>query len=266
MAAGLWMFGVIDFGSPSALAQNPKPAASAGTAPSPSASPKTERTNGGDGLLVQSTNTAFLTEGAKKWLNELAKVSLQPQELFSLDEWVKSTAEKEKLDKQQEDISHIAGLLYEAALRGGLSIGERHTHQDLPAYASPGFDVVYQENTRNLTLSNPYSFAMQIGAVTADHTPPAVYFKGSPDGKWAPVNLEVAVEPVQPEKVEMVDFTLGAGKGETLRREGKKGMLILVKAKEGELTRVITKDYYAPLDAVVARGPTAEELKESGGQ
>lgn len=283
-AAGLWMFGVIDIGDSagllhkgqakeaaatgqgeaSALHRSPNPSASADASPSPSASPKIEGAAAGDGLLGQSTNTAQVTEAAKKWLIELAKVSLQPHEFFSLDEWVKSTAEIAKLEKPQEDLSHIASLLYEAALRGGMSIGERHTHGELPAYAMPGFDVAYRENAKNLTLSNPFDFPVQLGTVTTEQTPPAVYFKGSPNAKWAPVKLEVAVEPVQADKVEMVDFSLGIGKGETIRQEEKKGMLVLVKAKEADITRVVAKDYYAPTAAVVARGPTAEELKETG--
>ncbi|MNP77191.1 hypothetical protein D3C76_1745610 [compost metagenome] len=59
----------------------------------------------------------------------------------------------------------------------------------------------------------------------------------------------------------MVDFALGTGKGEAKRQEGKKGLLVQVKAKEADIVRVVAKDYYAPLPTVVARGPTDEETK-----
>lgn len=278
---GLWRLGIIEIAQPAAFpawmskeTASPKPtdAANASIQPSPaptkdaksqpaapSAAPDTGKSAAGDQLLVQSTNTATVSDGAKAWLDELAKVTLKPNELFSLDAWVKNTVVSAKLELKQDEISQIAGLLYETALRAGLTIGERHIHQELPAYATAGYDVAYQDG-KDLTLFNPNKFTMQVG-VALSGSYPIVYLKGSPDAKWTPVSLEVVQEPFQAEKVELVDFNLGAGKGETTQQEGKPGLLVQVKAKEGDIVHVVAKDYYAPLPKVVARGPTAEEMK-----
>lgn len=277
IVTGLWQLGVIEISEPADLPSwlsketepsKPSKAPNASIKPSPaptqeakssvnSASPVPADNTAGGQLLVQSTSTAMVNASTKAWLDELTKVVLKPNEVFSLEEWVKKTTAEAKLEMKQEEISQIAGLLYETALRAGLTIGERHIHQELPAYATAGFDVAYQYNGKNLTLLNPHEFTLQAGVVYSEDYP-VVYLKGVPKGKWAPVNLETIQEPFNPEKVELVDFSLGTGGGENKKQEGKKGLLVQVRTK-GEEVRLLAKDYYAPLPTVVARGPTTEE-------
>jgi hypothetical protein len=275
---GLWQLGVIEIAEPEGLpswlskesaAPKPSESAEATAKPSPeatknaqpaapSASPVPVASAAGEQLLVQAASAAAVSENAKAWLDELSKVVLKPNEMFSLDDWVKKTAAQTKLEMKRDEISQIAGLLYEAALRGGLTIGERHIHQELPSYATKGFDVAYQENGKNLTLLNPHEFTVLAGVVISGNYP-IVYLKGKADAKWAPLNLEVVDESLNTEKVELVDFALGTGGGETKRQEGKKGLLVQVRTKGSEVVRVLAKDYYAPVPTIVARGPTAEE-------
>jgi hypothetical protein len=289
LVTGLWQAGIIEVNEPSWMPawlskdtpsadQKSPPASTKEAAPTPAKDGKTQDAKPEEGkstpapaagaggnaaggqLLVQAQGTSSAGEGAKAWLDALTAVSLKPNEMFSLEEWVKNTAAQRKLEIKGEDISQAAGLLYEAALRAGLTVGERHIHQELPAYAAAGFDVEYTENGKNLTLLNSFSFPLQAG-VSYTGDVPIVYLKGQPDDKWAAVNLEVMKEAFDPEKVELVDFGLGLGAGEAKRQEGKPGSLVRVLAKKADnaASELLAKDFYAPLPVVFARGPTSEE-------
>lgn len=288
LVTGLWQAGIIEVNEPSwipawlsketpAADQKSSPASTKEAAATPAKDGKPKDDNkssdgkstpapaaggkdAGGQLLVQAQGASAAGEGAKAWLNALTAVTIKPNEIFSLEEWVKNTAAQSKLEVKEEEISQAAGLLYQAALRAGLTIGERHIHQELPAYAAAGFDVEYTQNGRNLTILNGFNFPLQAG-VSYTGDVPIVYLKGQPDDKWAAVNLEVKEEAFDPEKVELVDFTLGLGAGETKRQEGKKGSLVKVSAKKGDnsASELLTKDFYPPLPVIVARGPTTEE-------
>ncbi|MNY72437.1 hypothetical protein D3C86_2109960 [compost metagenome] len=60
----------------------------------------------------------------------------------------------------------------------------------------------------------------------------------------------------------MTDFTL-AGQSDAKRSEGQSGLLVKVFADEKNdgKNELIYKDFYAPRPIVIAKAPTAEELK-----
>ncbi len=164
-------------------------------------------------------------------------------------------------DKLEHELSHIAGLIHEAAVRFGMKIGEREIHLDLPAYAQAGFDVDYQPGTKDLSFYNPFDFEVLVGVVYMGDVP-ILTFSGAPSATYKAPKITVTKEPFQQEKQILTDFTL-VGRGEVRRSDGAPGQMVkvFVDAKNDGKNELAYKDFYAPKPVVIARGPSAEELK-----
>lgn len=218
--------------------------------------------NQGEQTLVRSQSLTPIGENERAWLEQARELKLEPGKLFSLNDWVRETMNNKKLEAKEAELSHLAGMLYETALRAGLEIGERYTHQDLPAYAAAGFDVQFEPDRKNLTLLNPYDFVFKLD-VAYNGQQPVLALTGKPSDKWSEVQIDVQKESFSPDKVMLVDYSAAVGRGEVKRDDGKDGLLVKVykNGKEKEPKILLAKDYYAPHPLVVTRGPTAEEMK-----
>ncbi|HEX7056019.1 MAG TPA: hypothetical protein VF260_02315 [Bacilli bacterium] len=152
----------------------------------------------------------------------------------------------------------VASVFYEAAIRAGFAVGERHIHRDLPEGLAPGFDVDVAAG-KDLALFNPYSFAVTC-RVGAEGDKLAVELLAPENAEWQTPTIAITQETFPAEQINLVDFALPAG-GTVKREAGKDGVLIKVAGKINGEQKVIAKDFYAPHPAVIARAPSDEERK-----
>jgi hypothetical protein len=211
-------------------------------------------------LLAQAQSTVPVNANERAWLDLVGLIKLEPGKLFSYNTWFAEQKAKTP-EKKESELSHIAGMLYEAAIRSGMKVGERHAHLDIPSYASAGFDVEYLPDKKDLTFYNSLGFAVSVGVIYYGESP-ALMFNGIPSPAWMAPKITVNKEAFTPERMLLTDFTL-IGRGEVVRNEGVPGLLVKVysDAKNDGKSELLYKDFYAPRPVIIARGPTAEELK-----
>lgn len=236
-------------------------AKTAGASAAPASPPAKPVENPGFQLLSQAQSLVSVSANERAWLELAGTIRLEPKRLFSYNAWFNEAAKAKSPEMKEDELSHIAGLLYEAAIRVGMKAGERHPHQDIPAYAAAGFDVEFQPNQKDLTLYNPFDFAVTVGVVYNGDTP-TLTFNGTPSASWKAPKVLVNKESFAPDKIVLTDFAL-AGKGEVKRSDGTSGLLVKVYAdwKNDGKNELLYKDFYAPHPVVIARSPSAEELK-----
>lgn len=215
------------------------------------------------GLQVISQAQSIVTVNAneKAWLEQAGLIKLEPGKLFSYQAWLTEASKAKVPEKKADELSHVASLLYEAALRAGMQVGERYAHQDNPTYAPAGFDVDFQGEQKDLTFYNSLGVPITVGVIYNGETP-VVTFNGKPKADWKAPKITVSKEVFAPESIVLTDFTL-AGQGDAKRSEGQSGLLVKVFAdkKNDGNNELIYKDFYAPHPIVIAKAPTAEELK-----
>jgi hypothetical protein len=226
----------------------------------PLSSPATNATTGMQ-LLSQAQSIVPVNANEKAWLEQMGLIKLEAGKLFSLQAWLTEVSKGKVAEQKADEISHVASLLYEAALRSGMQVGERYAHQDNPSYAAAGFDVDFQTEKKDLTFYNSLAVPITVGVIYNGETP-VVTFNGTPKADWKAPKITVSKEVFVPENVFVTDFTL-AGQGDAKRSEGLPGLLVKVFADEKNdgKNELKYKDFYAPHPIVIAKAPTAEELK-----
>jgi hypothetical protein len=212
-------------------------------------------------LLAQAQSIVAVSANERSWLDQAGSIRLEKGQLFSYNTWFYERMKSKTLEMKGEELSHIAGLLYEAAIRSGMKVGERHPHQELPDYAASGFDVDFQPDKKDLTIYNPFDFAVT-AAVVYNGDVPILTLSGTPPAAWKAPKIDVQKEAVKPDKIVLTDFAL-SGNGQVKQKDGKGGLLVKVFGEDGNggKSELLYKDYYAPQPEVIARAPSADELK-----
>ncbi|TVY10408.1 VanW family protein [Paenibacillus cremeus] len=233
-------------------------ATAAAPAPAPAAKPAA---NASGQLLAQAQSLIAVSASERAWLDQAGAIKLEPGKLFSYNTWFKDTQKGKTLEKKEAELSHLAGLLYETALRTGMKVGDRYAHSDIPAYAASGFDVEYVQDQKDLTFYNPFDFPITVG-VTYNGDTPILTMNGTPSANWKAPKVTVNKESFSPDKVVLTDYTL-AGKGEVKRSDGLVGLLVKVYAdwKNDGKDELLYKDFYAPHPVVIARMPSPDDIK-----
>lgn len=261
-----WLSGIW---SAKETAQNPSPA-SASAAPRPSVSPDSSRRQAESApssgqasarTLAEARSLAAVEPQAAAWLDALKGMSWKPGEAFSLQK-----VYRDKLQSvgsaSETAMSQVATLLYEAAVRSGLKTGERHLHPQLPAYAAPGFDAMFEPDRRNLTFYNPFDFTVMLD-IRQEGDKTVVLFSGAPSSGWAAPEIEVKTEEVLPSTLMLVDFAMQ--EGQSVREAGRPGLYVTVIARRQSGAReIVSKDYYPPRPEIVRRAPSGEERQRTG--
>ncbi|CAN7585676.1 VanW family protein [Paenibacillus sp. LjRoot153] len=226
----------------------------------PAATSADKTSTSGMQVISQAQSIVAVSANEKGWLEQAGLIKIEPGKLFSYQAWLTEISKGKVPEKKADELSHVASLLYEAALRAGMQVGERYTHQDNPAYAPAGFDVDFQGEQKDLTFNNSLGVPITVGVIYNGETP-VVTFNGKPKAEWKAPKITVSKEVFAPESIVLTDFTL-AGQGDK-RSEGQSGLLVKVFADEKNdgKNELIYKDYYAPHPIVIAKAPTAEELK-----
>ncbi|WP_438448153.1 VanW family protein [Gorillibacterium sp. sgz5001074] len=232
----------------------------------PAATPQAASAAAGKTQILGQAQSAAAPGGTFEFWNQaVQEVKIAAGQRFSMNEWVKQIVKDKKVDLVEQDLSQLASLMYEAAIRSGMEAGERYLHKELPAYANPGFDVAYEPDRKDLTLLNPFENEVQAG-ITFNGSLPILHWSGTPVKGWAAPGLDVTKETFAPERILMVDYQLTGG-GEVKRKDGKDGQLVKVYklGKDKEPKTLLYKDYYATQPVEYSRPPTPEELKAAAG-
>ena len=95
-------------------------------------------------VISQAQSIVAVNANEKAWLEQAGLIKLDPGKLFSYQAWLTEVSKGKVPEKKAEEFRMWQSLLYEAALRAGMQVGERYAHQDNPAYAPAGFDVDFQ--------------------------------------------------------------------------------------------------------------------------
>jgi hypothetical protein len=176
-------------------------------------------------------------------------VAIGSGKLFSFRKWADDAAKDVSPDNREQ----LASLLYEAALKVGLEVGERGVHAKLPAGVNPGFDVSLPTQTSDLKLYNPNKFDVAWSFQLVNGKP-AVAISGNPDTDWKAPAITVKRENFAQSSVELIDFSKTASNA-----PGYPGALIKVYVGD----KLAYKDFYEPEAAIMLRYPTAEEAATS---
>lgn len=141
-------------------------------------------------------------------------------------------------------VCQTSTTLYNAALRGGLEIVERHPHRFCPNYVPPGLDAAVAFPNIDLRIRNPYSKPLVI--------------RGKIDGNRLEVSLtgpvdvpDVVISTAILKTSRPATKTLGTGSSPWVRSPGKPGAEVeVIRSIAGEREK-ISRDSYPVMHRVV---------------
>ncbi|WP_136604237.1 VanW family protein [Paenibacillus dokdonensis] len=210
---------------------------------------QTTSSSSNNNVISKSLGTKEMNDRMLNVLGRLQNVEIRPNTQFSMNQWLELNKFEKKLGKEGEDIAYTASLLYEAAVKAGMEVGERHLHMQLPPYAAPGFDVYIEPVNHDLTFYNSLGCSILISVKKTIDGMPQITFEGQPVSGWKQPQINVETKKYAPKNFEVTDVNL-APNAISVKSTGTEGMLI-------EITdgiRNISRDFYAPQPAVVMKG------------
>jgi hypothetical protein len=227
--------------------------------PSPKQPTSSEQLKASSPIQIQIQGIGSMNDLEKALIMKVDAMKLESGKLFSLGNWVTQISKDNNLKVKDEEIAKLGGMLFEVCVRLGLEVGERYIHQDLPDYASPGFDVDFQMNKKDFTFYNPYDFSIQLQAKFQSNVP-IIVASATPAAKWFQPTITIVKETFVPDKIIVTDFQVT---GEVTKDVGEIGQMVKIYGdyKEKGIKELHHKDFYAPHPVIVARPSTAEELK-----
>ncbi|RNB90560.1 hypothetical protein EDM56_08630 [Brevibacillus fluminis] len=160
----------------------------------------------------------------------------------------------------QFGIGQAASTLYEAALRSGLEIRERHSHLQPQSYTTPGLDAAVWDGQLDLKLVNTFSHPVYIDAKIEQNRLFIRLYGSKEDVRQTEVRVE-NVETFPANTVVLVDGQMHSYE-QMDARPGVSGVLAQVfrftktdKVPTGTKQELVSKDYYRPIPKVVYIGP-----------
>jgi len=197
-----------------------------------------------DGIVLSRARSPVAASTAD--LSVIKPYSIGAEQTFSFQEWMKIS----KLQPDENAFNQLASLFMETGLKAGLIVGERYIHLEMPEYANPGFDVSVTPKTRDLKMHNPYKFDV-VWELSDDNGIPVAQMSGKAGSLWAAPKIEVKPTVFAPDTVVLIDFA------NTTPQRGREAQL--VKVYEG--SKLLYKDFYAPVEEELLLVPTEEERK-----
>ncbi|WP_017755970.1 VanW family protein [Calidifontibacillus oryziterrae] len=209
---------------------------------------------GGVEILSESVITGFDQEMEaiiEEWVNSVNPIPLKSMESYSLLSTIKSDLISEQ---RLQGLNVIATGLYEAVLKAGLNVEERHIHSVLPTYSKLGFDAKVKPSTMDLAFTNMSISDVAIGLQLADSS-----LKVTVEGYAHENKFEVVLKNEQtlPQKQIIQPSPAIQRNTSNLIDEGKEGKIVQVyRNKLNESGAVIesefiSEDYYPPVHAVL---------------
>lgn len=196
-------------------------------------------------------------------INELVLVLndtvIEPQMAFSMIEKLGDTINL----ANREAINFVASNLYNAALNINAEILERHSQNEIPSYLKPGLeakvDAFAKEDLKfSNSLSHPVvlKLIMEEGNLKTEVYTPA---------KETEVDMTVSQdEEIQPRTITRYSAELAIGQTEQIQ-EGKKGLRISVYRTAFDEQKLVSRDYYPPVDRIIVKSSKQPEVKSPSG-
>lgn len=197
---------------------------------------------------------------------------IKPQEIFSFN---KRTAPFDATRqyvpvKAPEDIvedgvgggaSQVASALYETALRGRVSVVERHAHLHQVDYAKPGLDAYVNGKEADLRLVNRGERPLYVQAVIENNQLHIALFGKMPIGGSASLSVSESKGSSLDTVIRADDQLLPSE--ERIIRQGKAGIRVQVKAAWRNasgtvVTENVSDDYYMPVVNLITSGARKE--------
>lgn len=196
-------------------------------------------------VISSATGLVKVNDENKSLFDKLDKMEIAASTKFSLNDWLKTNGIEKSSVTGSENLSYLGSLLYEAAVKAGVTIGERHVHLKLPDYASPGFDVFIEPEDNDLTFVNGNKFPVTVHVSYSDELP-AISLEGSPPSNWTALQVQVKETKYLPDKLVLTDSRLAGAPVE--KETGSEGYIFEVM---DEQRNVISRDFYNPEPVVV---------------
>jgi hypothetical protein len=203
--------------------------------------------------IVEVTGAVKVSAQQKAFFDKLNHLELKPHKQFSYSEWFAGVEPKLNDKPTEAAYSYSASLLYEAAVKSGFQTGERHLHQQLPEYASPGFDVFVRPGRNDLSLYNPKEFSARVSISYTDDVPRITLSAGAASG-WKVVQSSIKQTYYKPENVDILDRSLALGT-QAIHQAGQAGQLVEVTIGD----QALSKDFYLPSPTIIGHGPLPDE-------
>lgn len=144
-------------------------------------------------------------------------------------------------------VCQVSTTLYNAGLRAGLEVVERHRHTFAPSYVPPGLDAAVAYENIDLKLRNPYSKPVRVNAsVEGDRI--VVTLDGGDAGKDRPTVRPQILAASAPAQV-----TFGAGSHGRVRNSGKSGYEVVVWREWANRREFISHDHYPVMHRIIQR-------------
>jgi hypothetical protein len=202
--------------------------------------------------IVEVTGTVKLNTQQQAFFEKLNNWELKQQKQFVYSEWFAAVESKLSEQPTEATYSYLASLLYEAAVKSGFQVGERHLHQQLPEYASTGFDVFVRPGRNDMSIYNPKESSARVSISYTDDYP-HIRLSAQAEAGWKAAPSSIKHTQYAPEKVDVLDRSLVPG-SQLVHSPGKAGQLIEVTVGE----QLLSKDFYLPSPAIVWHGPVPE--------
>lgn len=159
----------------------------------------------------------------------------------------------------REAINFVASNLYNAALNINVEILERHSQNEIPSYLKPGLeakvDAFAKEDLKfSNSLSHPVvlKLIMEEGNLKTEVYTPA---------KETEVDVTVSQdEEIQPRTITRYSAELAIGQTEQIQ-EGKKGLRVSVYRTAFDEQKLVSRDYYPPVDRIIVKSSKQPEVK-----
>ncbi len=204
---------------------------------------------------------------------------VMPGEVFSLSKAIgpvtvengfkiaKVIVNNEFVDGVGGGLCQIATTLYNAVLMAQLKVVERAPHSALISYVPPGRDATIASGSIDFKFKNTTSAPIYVESYTSQNTVTVnLYGKNNHKGEVVKFESEV-IERVPYKKVYKNDPTLpqGVEKLSNKPQNGLKVKTYMLVYKDGKLIekKLLSYDYYKPVNAVILVGTKAKETVSS---
>ncbi|MGE7983195.1 VanW family protein [Solibacillus sp. NPDC093137] len=193
--------------------------------------------------------------GINELVLSLHETVIEPQMAFSMIEKLGDTMNL----ANREAINFVASNVYNAALNINAEILERHSQNEIPSYLKAGLeakvDLLASEDLKFAnTLSNPVvlKLIMEEGNLKTE-----VYTSA----KETEVDVTVSKdEEIQPRTITRYSSHLAIGQTEQVQ-EGAKGLRVSVYRTAFDEQKLVSHDYYPPVDRIIMKSPKQPEVK-----
>ncbi len=210
-----------------------------------------------DLIVRAAATTAESTDTLQQTMDILAvfnNYQFESNKVFSYAEWISAA----DIDVQSATAHSLAAsLLYELSVRTGMETGERFTHLKIPSYIKPGFDVQIAKGSKNLTLRNPYRFAIRVSTGTESNIPYLRVATNSSKAVKFPT-IEVNEQTIPFEKVLISKKRSSASK--ELSQAGVNGSIVKVhRILAGNKKEIVSRDYYPSRPQYILKSAASTE-------